>query len=164
MASNPYWSRWIVASCMKHFKAIYVASPYSLNVHCEGQPRQTNELQEWLEVRVDGPRIRRITKTQYDIYCEVNILCCVVPNQNVNSYRIHDLTGIAAEGFTNEVALLKIGPATDPENDGTQFGCLRLESGAREAIRVNIFGEVRPDTAMVQAAVEGHYTTFLEST
>lgn len=161
MNINPKWARWIKASTAKHFGDIFDGE--SIISLIEGENRNTGDLKEWFEIRVDGPEYRKITKTQFELYCELNVLCCFVPNGKDNAYRIHDLTGLAATGFVNEIPLRQYGPSSDPDNDGSHFGCLRLNKGRREAVKTSVFGELRPDTPLIQATVEGHYKVFLEN-
>ena len=157
MAINPYWARWCKASCAKHFNDLKQGN----NFHVEGEDRQSDSWESWLEFRFDGPYYRGLWGGEFRLYVEINVLCVQIENNN--AYSMEDLTGVVASAFTNSIGLFKLGPSSDPENDSSQFGCLTLDTTSKkDAIVVSNFGKIRPDTELMQSSVEGHYYTELQ--
>lgn len=158
---DPHWARWIHASAAKHFKAAAVAATPELHMHVEGFKRQTEELEEWIEFRLDGPYYKEYNRGHYQANVEINV-AVMVTEQGDDAYRIHDINGIVAAAFTFGIPVFKLGPSSDPENDGSYWGCLTLLPGERERIQTSIFGKIRPDTDLLQSTVEGHYRLFID--
>mgnify|MGYP000498260604 CR=1 FL=1 len=157
MAINQKWSRWVKASCAKHFKDLRQGE----NFHVEGEDRQSDGWSAWLEFRIDGPKIRPQPGNMFRLDVEINIACVQVENNN--AYSMEDLVGVVVTSFTNQIGLYKFGPSGDVENDRSHFGCLTLDTMRdKDGIIVSNFGKIRPDTEMLQTTVEGHYFTELE--
>ena len=55
---NANWGRWIYASVCDHFETYRD----TLHMFLEGQHRETDELQQFFELRVDGPYYTQINK------------------------------------------------------------------------------------------------------
>lgn len=144
---NKNWERWIFASVSKHFDTYRESVP----LYIEGQERQTQLLDEFIELRVDGPYFKEVSKGCTKIDIEINLLCCV--KKNNDNFRIHKLTGVVAAAFKPEIFVYKFGD--DPLE---LWECLRLRSDKREAVIVSHFGQPDPDLPLMQATVEGHYT------
>jgi hypothetical protein len=148
------WNRWIVASFAKHFDD--AKGPYEL--YLEGDERTTQKELKFAELRMDGPFYRTLSKKQYYIDVEINILCQahMLP---ANLYAIHDITGHFTRAFTNCVAIYRLGDG--PEDDGSKLGVMRLLKHFRERVEVGHFGILEPDLRMTQSTIEGHYRLHL---
>lgn len=150
-------NRWIVASVNKWFYSQRGAT-YAFT---EGFQRKTENLTQWFEIRTDGPYWDEKTRGEYHGDVEVNILITQKEGTG-NAYDVHTLVGRIQGMFVYKIPVYKLGELTDdPENDGCFIGYLTLIHGRREAIKTSFFGKVRPDTAILQATVEGHYRLHL---
>lgn len=150
------WARWIYASCAKHFNARRAG----LYLHVEGQERQTEDLKEWLEFRLDGPYFDEQTRGNFRVDVEINLACMAV--QTKKAYRIHEVSGIAQAAFTYGIELYKLGNVgDDPANTGDLFGCLTLLPKDKERVVSSFFGKVQAASDLYQATVEGHYRAFI---
>lgn len=155
---DPNWSRWIYSSCAKHFNA--GAEDFSLPCFVEGDERNTDNLKQWIEVRLDGPYMKEVSRNYWRIDVEVNIFIGSV-SDNQYMYDLQSLTGKVASMF-GCIPVTRTGdPIDDPANDGVQIGILDLKKHPAELIRISNFGKVRPDTRFQQATVEGHYEMYL---
>lgn len=137
--------RWIYASFCKHFDAL--KGSYTLNI--EGMPK--TQAEEALELRIDGPYFKELSKNYWDIYSEVNVLCSCVKNHK-NAYRIHDMLGLATSCFTRCINIYAYG-----DGGAFQFAMDRMDS-EREKIQASYFGQVDPNKELEQATVEAHYS------
>jgi len=144
--------RWVFASVSKHFNAIAtVAFP----MFVEGQPRDTKDLDQFFELRMDGPWFTELSKNYWRIYFEVNILVSTTINET-NFHRIHSNVGVVAAKFT-EIQVFKYG--TGVNDDDSLFGCFKLlqDSRNREILKIFHFGQIDDTTKLTQASIEGHY-------
>lgn len=156
MTFDENWERWCKISVVKHFDN----GKGDTSLFVEGFRRATEELADYIEVRVDGPYNRENVKNQWRLYFEVNILVVVKTNPDQDPYRINRLTGRVTGLFTDDICVRKWGN-TEPD-DLTLIGHLSLVPRANERIQVSHFGKIRPDTDIVQASVEGHYHIFFD--
>lgn len=151
---NPKWSRWVISSIFKHFQD----GLSDIHIHFEGSPRQTEDKDRWVEVRVDGPDYYQDSRIRYRGHVEVNIGIVVVESAS-NMYDIHEIAGQIESLFKSRINAYKYG------DDNSYLGCLLLDKGAGEGynIRKYYFGRVNAQTPMYQAAVEAPYFIYLET-
>lgn len=154
---DSHWHLWVYASVAKHFNTLLTpAAP----AFVEGQDRSTVDLQDWFEIRVDGPYYWPICKNQTKLHVEINILASTTKR---NAYAIQALLGKAQAAFVNDICCYRLGPTSDPANDGTHFGVLTLNPGKeREKIVTAIFGRANATAAIRMGTVEGHYRMFID--
>ncbi len=153
--SNTNWPRWIYASTSKYFQAI--ADAYPMHMFLEGVERDTKNESKWLEFRVDGPQTREISKGYFRLDVEINILWSI----HLSSTDFHDqqrIPGMLVEAMT-DICIYKYGDGDD--DDDSLLGVLILSQDPNSPIRNNNFGQVRPDTQLVQGSVEGTYRMHL---
>lgn len=157
MAINPNWARWIFASVSKHFYDRRGTTTF----YIEGQERDVPAPANLIEFRLDGPYYTQLSRKSWRLYVEVSLLVQSIKDGN-DYHTIHRLTGQIAEAFTS-IPVYRFGNSTD--DDSLQFGCLTLvqELGKRERVQTNNFGQIGPDTQLLQSSVEGHYTMDLET-
>lgn len=141
------WSRWIVASIMKHLEDSIVAKlGTSILIKLEmDHERDKNNTQEWLELRVDGPYLAPYPG-EWGLLLEISILVCSLKNEQ-NVYRHHLIRGVAENALSNSICIKKFGD--QPGDDGSNLGPLRT-------LRVvaSYFGQIDVDVAQVQSTVE----------
>lgn len=155
---NPNMDRWIFASVSKHFDDR--KSPYALYI--EGMHRDTNKLEEFLELRIDGPLYTEVSHGYWKIYMEINMLaqCC---KNNQNFHRMRQMTGNIMYMFEPCINVYRYGP-NDLPDDQSYVGVLQRldQEEGRNNMQVSHFGQVDPVNQLEQATVEAHYVMFLE--
>lgn len=147
--------KWIMASVAKHFK-----DRSSWTVYTEGEKRDTSRIEQFIEVRVDGPDRVELSDGEWDIYIEVNILLQSAKT-NADIYRIRTMAGTVASYMTECIPIYKYG--SDTGDDGSYYcSVTRLDDKKRrEKTKVAHFGQVEPNSALEQAVVEAHYSAIL---
>ncbi len=149
MSINPKLNRWVVSSIYKHFKT----SCPTLDIYFEGMPRDNfTDKEAFVEVRVDGPRFTELNKDYWRVYFEVNVLLQATITDDI--YVIDDMIGTVLAAFTTIIV--------SKNNDGgAVIGCTDLvkDYRSRERIQVYKLGRIAPDEPLMQAVVEGHYST-----
>lgn len=152
-----HWPRWVFASISKHFSDQFQAAGVPLFV--EGDDRDTAQLQDFAEFRMDGPRIRELSKGYFRLYVPVNILVHSSMNDQ-STHRLHTTLGKALEAFSDSITVFKLG--ADPViDDGTSLVCMVQMREKLDELRVNHFGQVDTTSRIQQASVEGHYEGFI---
>ena len=147
---NSNWPRWIFASVTNHF------SSTGYKTFVEGEPRDTWEEKDFIEVRMDGPYFVQLDPVMWDAMIEVNILV-----QNAmdfsNLHKIHTMCGVVASTFATTIQIFKYG--TGILDDQSLLGCLQLlqDKSNRQLLIISHFGQVAPDKLLQQATVEGHF-------
>ena len=153
-----HWPRWIFASTSKYFKDI--ADDNNLHFFIEGTHRFTQENQEYLEFRMDGPSVREVSKNYFLIDVEINILWSF--NQDNSSFhRPAEITGILMEAM-DDICVYRYGD--DFVDNDKLLGTLTLRQDKKTPIRVNNFGQIRTDVKMMQGTVEGTFRMTLTCT
>lgn len=154
---NPNWERWAVASFEKQFKTVFDAA--SVPIFFEGDDRDTAKLTNFVEFRMDGPKIRELSKGYFRLFVPVNILVKhSMDDQNV--HRIHRTIGTAISAFADHISMFKYG--NDPDTDDSSFVvCFSRMDNLLDQLRVNQFGQIDPIVRARQATVEGHYEAFI---
>ncbi len=152
MAINENWARWIMASLHKHFDD----NRQGLILYVDGQIRDTRTESEYIEVRVDGPNFTEISKNNWKIFVEVNVLVSVTMD-NKDLHRLVKYIGIVSAAFI-DIMIYKYG------DGASELGCMRLlqDTGTHERVQVSNFGVIDPAINLQQATVEGHYELLLE--
>jgi len=153
-----HWPRWAFASFSKHFANQFAADP-PLHLFVEGDDRDTARKKDFAEFRMDGARIREMSKGYFRLYIPVNILVQSTMDSR-DTHRIYRSVGKAVAAFTDTIAIYKLG--TDPViDDSTQLVCMTLIKDKLNELKVNHFGQVDTTTRLQQATVEGHYEGFI---
>jgi len=160
MSANPNWPRWIFATVSKHFTDAGTVAGFPLFI--EGQHRATRKLKDFFELRMDGPTLREVSKGCWILRVEINILVQSTMD-DTNYHRIHQSVGVAAAAFEKAISVFKFG--NNPQDDQTFVGCLQLLQSreTRDYIEINHFGQIDPQTKLVQSSVEGHYKMVLQT-
>jgi hypothetical protein len=154
---NENINRWIFASIAKHFDD----RRKDIILYIEGQERNTSNLQQYFELRIDGPYIVELSKNYYRVDLEVNVLCTAKTDPKDN-YLIQRLTGIICSAFTRTINVYKFGIGL--EDDQSLVICLQMRTDHKELLQVSNFGQVEPDARLHQSTVEGHYRGHFDGT
>lgn len=170
MSANRNWSRWIFASISKHFQdkidATFNSNPGGVvpKLYIEGDERITADLEQYFELRMDGPSFKELDKDFWIIDIEINILVTAKKNStDFSTHLIYDLAGMIVSAFKNGIKVYKYGDRD--EDDQSFLECLQLHpQNAQDAILVTYLGDLGPDVTVTQAAVEAFYRMHLDST
>lgn len=157
MAMDTNWSRWIFASITTHFDGIITISTF-----VEGMDRQTKDLSEFAEIRIDGPRTNELSADYWRLYIEVNILIQTIMNDR-DLHRHWKNIGDVNMAFLNCISVYKKADRDGNNGDGSRLGCFQLVTDRynRENIVTSNFGQIDKSVKLQQATVEAHYEMFL---
>lgn len=144
---------WCKASIAKHIKGLMG----TIHLHVEGFRRETEHLKEWFELRVTGPKKVRITKEQYKVLYTLDI--GIVSISNPNAYRLDSLLDVGLAALTNEIPVYRLGPSSDPANDGSYLGVLTQTPGT---VVPTIFDPSPLSPDVRQANMEVDYRLFVQ--
>lgn len=142
--------RWIFASIAKYFST--GLSDYSTYV--EGVDLPDTEETEKIEIRIDGPWMREVSKDVLKINSEVNILVSVTMDSDL--YKIHTIKGKVASLFL-DIPIYKYGSETG--DDQTLVGYFKIlpTDDLKERVEIADFGQIDPNIKILQSTIEGHY-------
>lgn len=149
---NSNWERWINSSVAKYIKGICDTNNVSLFV--EGSPRNTEELQDWVELRIDGPSWHGATKDEWVAHLEINILILSKMNQVDNSRLLKNI-GLMRTALSQTIPVLKLGK--EVQDDQSHITCLILKNTGKESLEVNQLGQVTENTQLQRATVDGMF-------
>ena len=148
---NANWGRWIYASVCQHFEA----NRGTLRMFLEGEHRETQNLQQFFELRMDGPFYQQFQKGYWKLIVEVNAII-TVGKSDKDFHNIHLQTDFVTSMFTNIINTFRYGK--EIQDDDTFLGCLQAEDGRRKDLHVSHYGQLQPADDVLQAGVERHYT------
>ncbi len=149
---NSNWARWIYSSVVVHFNN----NRGTLPMFVEGDNRETQNVNKYFELRVDGPYSTEISRNYYKLEIEIGTVVCSIM-QNIELYTQAELSGQVAKIFTPTIEVYKFGDG--PDDDGSLLACLYLKQGRKEKLEIKHIGRVSPDTRLNRSIVEGHYFT-----
>lgn len=156
MTGMEHWPRWFFASITKHFKDILGPD---IDVYIEGTDREPSLRRnlDYVEIRMDGPRVRQTSHNVYRIDVVINVLIHSVMDQK-DSHRIYKSEGLVLAAFTT-IPIRKYGDTVDDTGD------LLVCIGVRDNfdIKVSQFGQIDPTVRRMQSMVEAPYRTEIYS-
>ena len=143
---NSNWPRWIYASASKVFKV--VADAYPLHLFLEGTKRGTDVKTNYLEFRMDGPKVTEVSHGYFKLEINLSVLFSLAIGSDFHLPQ--RVIGKLVEAMDN-ICVYKYG-------DGDAYlGTLQCET-----TDVMNFGQARPDTEIIQGVVAGSFTIYLE--
>lgn len=154
MAYDPNWPRWVQASVADHFKSVATAQQYPALV--EGIDERTTEFMESterLEIRVNGPFIKELSKGYWHFQVDANILIFSHMDGSLpNAYSGTIMAGYMAQAASQPISVYKYGTGVD--DDQSLIGCLTLRRGDDESVKVFHFGEINREDRLRQMGVD----------
>jgi len=154
MTYDPNWPRWVQASVADHFKVAATAQGYPALV--EGIDERLTEFIEStdrVEIRINGPFIREMSKDYYQFIVDANILIFShMGGSSPNAYLGTEMTGFMAQAASQSIPVFKYGTGVD--DDQSLIGCLSLRRGDSESVRVFHFGEINREDRLRQFGVD----------
>lgn len=152
-AINANWARWILASASDHFETGRDSIPF----YMEGADFSSENDDQWVEFRLDGPDIKQISYNYWRFDIEINLLVSSVMDHE----DFHKQVKLVGQ-FANLVNVIQIYKYGNQVGDDDSFiGCLELRKDLDEVVVISNFGKIRPDTRLIQSTIEGHYQMFL---
>ena len=144
--------KWIYLSCAKHFDS----NISGLTTFVEGfEERDLSGESSWVEIRIDGPDIREVSKDTYIIESEINLLVAthfspIAPSDHAVN------VGKAVAAFT-DFNVYKYGNTA--EDTGASLEIFRLKPLAdnSDRIRVANMGQIDPQLKLLQTTVSGQF-------
>jgi hypothetical protein len=140
--------KWILASVAKHFND----HKGSLVMYLEGEKRNTNKSQDYMELRMNGPDRRHIAKYYYGFDITINVLVQSLYN-DVDAYRYIKTCGLVAQMFESSIRVYKFGDAIGDDRT-VLVGCLSMQG----LVETNHFGRQAPALDMNTSEVQGRYS------
>lgn len=128
---------------LKRAVVLYLTENYDdVYWHVEGDDRETQGKEKWLELRTNGPD-RSGTRNSFT----VNILICWISPQN--TYAIQEIAGQIASLLDTSI------PVVDDE--GALLGCLSPEYDGRHKLEITNYGVIDKDLKMEQSTVTQNF-------
>jgi len=151
------WPRWIFASMTEYF-----SDAINIPVFIEGMDRETKDLKDFAEIRVDGPWMNELSVDVWKFRIEINILIQSVMGDK-NLHRFYDDIGDVNFAFTNCISVYKHPDINGQNGDGSFLGCFKLaiDRYDRENIKTSNYGQIDKNVKLQQATIEAHYEMFL---
>lgn len=143
MSFNEMWPVYIIGSLDKYFSTALTGYKF----YTIGEEPRLNTVENYYWLRVDGPEVKLETANKWRLEVVVNLLMTSFNERDL--YKLEKLIGLGAKAFINQIAVYQI--PTDPL---TQVGCLQLKS---DQLDVHRYGQMKPETKMLQASVEAIY-------
>lgn len=157
-AINRNWPRWIYASVAKYFTDFCATN--NLQLYIESAPIDKKSVQDWIELRIDGPNFSGRSAGEWGVTIEINIVISSAKDQ-VNGYRIFQNQGIVLEALTTAIPIVKLGVGVD--DDQSVITCLQLKTESKEKLKNSNFGQIDPTTQLMQCMIDGIFYANLQS-
>lgn len=149
---NHNWERWIVGSIGKAIGDYCQTN--SIPLYVEGAPKNSEQLQDWVELRSNGPMWVGGTKDFWVAHIEINVFILSKANQS-DGFRILRNIGLIRTRLAQPIPVLKLGVGVD--DDQSYLTCLILKTSDGEKLRVSQLGQVTGQTPLMRATVDGMY-------
>lgn len=104
----------------------------------------------WAELKISGPNKSTPTAVEDIRELWIHVMCCTKPSNDLAlpAKILNKFLSL----FLTTIPIYKLG--TDPEDDGTQLGCLQLIT---QPIDVINWGKLNPSDSVSYQAIEGQY-------
>ena len=155
MQADPNWSKWLHASVYNHFSQDDVLN--DMKFFTEDMKRDTNRVSEWLEVRIDGPRLEKTGTNNWIMWAEVNLL--VSTHKNSKKLLRHQQNIGSVVAAITDIPIYRYGD--EDGDDGSLVGCLQLIQDFHNKIDVIQMQVVEHAVELLQSMAEGHYRMYL---
>lgn len=117
----------------------------SVRLYLEGQDMDMAPLDEWAELRITGPRIKKTNKIWF-LQIDINIMCSAKPT---NIYWSQEIASMFAQNMDS----INIYDETD-----VLLGCFQLRDDIFPHLDIVPWGRVDvPEISVIQTSVEGFY-------
>lgn len=152
ISSNRHWPRWVHASIAKHFETIL---GNQLHLYVEGEKRQTENQENYCELRIDGPDSNQLSPKLFKLNVTIDALIVNIKSDK-NSHIHLDFVGLVLTTFTNAITVYRYGTGLD--DDQTELGCLKLMPDAsKDKVQVTRLGQTVPAELLQETSIEASY-------
>lgn len=149
MSNFANMDRWLVSSIAKHFEDV---ADGNIDFMVEDQVRDSADLTNWVELRINGPEYKEWSGDEYMLNLEVDLLINVIHNPS-NIYQIHEFSGLFESNCDN-IRIYKYG--NGPDDDDSFLFCLPLDYDMVSNIKKMYFGKA-PDTPLKRVSIMAFY-------
>jgi len=159
---NENLARWIFQSIAKHF--VSTANGISLPYFVEGvDERSEDDMRaNHVELRVTGPDVKELSRNYFKIKMVINFLFTKeMEMSGADAFDLIQWTGVFATAMMEPIPIYKKG--TGAEDDGSLVGCLEIDKGKNEMVRIFHFGQIKPDTRVRFSEVDAVYSMELSN-
>ena len=153
-------ARWTMSSIAVYFKT--VADNLSITYFVEGvDERESDTMRvEHVELRVNGPYVRELSRNYWRVHIDVNILLIDYMTMSTeNAYDINQWGGEFLAAMTGTIPIYRLGAGVI--DDDSLVGCLTQRTGISEPARLIHFGQISKEDRIRQAAVDGQFEMYL---
>jgi len=153
-------ARWVMSSVAVYFKT--VADSLSLTYFVEGVDERDSDTMnvEHVEVRVNGPFVRELSRGYWRVNIDINILLMDYMQMSTeNAYDIAQWGGEFLAAMMEPIPIYRLG--TGGNDDDSLVGCLTQRTGFSEPARLIHFGQISKEDRLRQAAVDGRFEMYL---
>lgn len=150
MAVNAEWTLWVIASVSQHFQA--KATTKGITMFHEGDDRNTQNLEEFVEFRCQGPFITQQSLDCFRLEVEVQMLISVKKG-GTNVYRIHEIAGWF-QSIALHICIYDKGVTREEYTH--QFDLLP-QDGPKGKVRWHYLGQVEPNINLLQGVLVANY-------
>ena len=150
-------ARWVFQSVAKHF--VSVAAGLSLPYFVEGIDERSDDTMRanHVELRVTGPTLKEVSNGYFKVTMVINFLFTKNMDEvSADAFDIIQWTGVFANAMMDPISIYKKGRGL--EDDGTLVGCLQVNKGRNDAVRIYHFGQVDKDTRVRQSEVDAVFS------
>jgi hypothetical protein len=148
---NQNWNRWIFASVAKYFKDRLASTNIPFLIE-GGQAKADGDS---YEVRMSGPIWVQMSPKQWRGTIVINILVKATKDE-ADLQKIYKMVGPAESAFSVTIPVLTYG-SVNGDNPPQSIGCLELIKKGEGDLRTTHFGQIIPETPLLQSTVEAHY-------
>ena len=152
--------RWIFASVTKHFFDGLDALN-DLPIIIEGQHKDDIDSEDYYELRINGPVITQLNSKQFQLEFEINMIVSSTLN-DTNFHRLYRYVGDCCTVFFTKLQIFKYGDGSN--DDSSLLSCAELvqDSGSKDAVIVQHYGQIDPNIKLLQATVSGKFIILTE--
>lgn len=137
---NEYWSLWIKTSILKHLNDnIPYVKDFDGVPDSAGLQQAKDAAGCWCELRVSGPYFDSEDAGRFNVSFDVDVGISVSVGRHTSN-QFHIMAGVVAKAFKDGIEIKRLGPSSDPMNDGTTVACFFRDKSI--PIDVNYFGEI----------------------
>jgi hypothetical protein len=157
---NENLARWIMSSLAVYFNTVATSLGVVFFVEGVNEREEDTMNQEHVELRVNGPFVAEISKNYWRLHVDVSILLTdYMKMSSENAYDINDWGGTFLTAMCEAIPLYRNG--NGPEDDGSLIGCLTLQKGVSQPVRLIHFGQISRDSRLRQSVVDGRFEMYL---
>ena len=151
MTNIEHLPRWVIASIATWVEA----RRDGVLLYVEGQDRKKlDKVEDFIELRVDGPHMVQQTNSDFDFYVEVSLLINS-RKDGKDAYKMARLLGKCLKALSVCIPVLRLGEGT--VDDKSQVGVLQRMESPKDPLDVASFGQIEPTQPNEQGTCVAQY-------